>query len=126
MEKEKWGVFNENGLIKSFRTKEDAMEYEEKKKFQFQTCGFYTKEISYDWRGELMPRKQSMMGSSKYEFNPGQLDEDIHINQVRYSKLKEKIHNEIMSNFKNDPFRMDETFSIYLDVLREIKAEWKL
>lgn len=40
-----WGVFNENGLIKEFPTKEDAEKYAEKKNFTWQTCGFYVKEI---------------------------------------------------------------------------------
>ena len=42
----KWGVFNENGLIKSFLTKEEALEYEEKKNITWQTCGFFTKELT--------------------------------------------------------------------------------
>jgi hypothetical protein len=46
MSDEKWGVFNENGLIQSFSSKEDAEKLEDKYNLMFQTCGFYTKKIS--------------------------------------------------------------------------------
>jgi hypothetical protein len=41
----KWGVFNENGLIKSFPTKEEAEEHTEKCNYTWQSCGFYVKKI---------------------------------------------------------------------------------
>jgi len=71
-------------------------------------------------------RKQSMMGSSKYEYNPNQLDEDVLENAIRYRKTKELIREEILENFQKDASRMEQTFSIYLEVLREIKNEWNL
>lgn len=45
MSEEKWGVFNENGLIKSFSTEIEAENHAEKCNLTWQTCGFYTKEL---------------------------------------------------------------------------------
>lgn len=45
---EKWGVFNENGLIKSFLTEEEAEKYKDKMNLTWQTCGFYTKKLLED------------------------------------------------------------------------------
>ena len=39
----KWGVYNENGLINTFSTKEEADKEVEKLNFRFQTCGFFVK-----------------------------------------------------------------------------------
>lgn len=71
-------------------------------------------------------RKQSMMGSSKYEFNPSQLEDDIQQNIERYQKTKDLIRQEVLGNFQKDSFKMDQTLSIYLEVLRELKIEWNL
>ena len=40
-----WGLYNENGLIDSFITKDDAIEAEKKMNRRWQTCGFYVKTI---------------------------------------------------------------------------------
>ncbi|WP_050613311.1 hypothetical protein [Bacillus testis] len=71
-------------------------------------------------------RKQSMMGSSKYEFDTKQLDLDIQANIDRHRSMKESIRKEILAKLKQDAPRMEQTFSIYLEVLRDIKHEWKL
>lgn len=66
------------------------------------------------------------MGTSKYEFNPEQLDVDVQNNILRHKHQKELIHNLVMSEIKKDGSRMDQTFSIFLEVLREIKEEYTL
>lgn len=71
-------------------------------------------------------RKQSQMGSSKYEFNPEQLDIDVHNKNIKSQQQKLEIHLTIMYLLKKDAFRMDQTFSTILQVLREIKEEYNL
>lgn len=67
-------------------------------------------------------KRWSAMGSSKYEFNPNQLDIDIRKKEEHYNKKKDSINKQILSMLESEPEKMNETFSIILDVLRE----WKL
>lgn len=46
MDKKEWGVYNENGLIDSFRTEEEAEKNAEERNRRFQTCGFFVKKLS--------------------------------------------------------------------------------
>lgn len=71
-------------------------------------------------------RKQSMMGSSKYEFNPEQFDKDIQNKIDKHRQLKQSIHNSIMEFIRSEPHNMNQTFSTILEVMREIKQEYKL
>ncbi|PAD85063.1 hypothetical protein CHH57_01770 [Niallia circulans] len=71
-------------------------------------------------------RKQSMMGSSKYEFSPEQIDKDIQNKIDKHQQLKRSIHNSIMEFISSEPHKMDQTFSTILEVMREIKQEYKL
>lgn len=40
-----WGVFNENGLIDSFDTEQEANECMNTKNRMWQTCGFYIEKV---------------------------------------------------------------------------------
>lgn len=71
-------------------------------------------------------RKQSQMGSSKYEFNLEQLDIDVMNNILKAQIKKNNIKELVIDMFTNDPVRMDETFSMFCEVLREVKSEYKL
>lgn len=71
-----------------------------------------------------MKRKGSMMGSSKYEFNPKQFDIDMKKHaanvKIRREHFKEELKKLIHYNTYDS-----ENFSLILDVLREIKIENK-
>jgi hypothetical protein len=71
-------------------------------------------------------RKQSQIGSSKYEFNPEQFEIDIHNKIIKHQQQKLEIYNIIMNMLKKDPSEIDQTFSTILQVLREIKQEYNL
>jgi hypothetical protein len=66
-------------------------------------------------------RKQSQMGASKYEFNPEQFDIDVENNRLRYEDTRALIHAELTRIIEANPVRLEETFSIMLDVMREFK-----
>ncbi|SHE67277.1 hypothetical protein SAMN05444392_102319 [Seinonella peptonophila] len=68
-------------------------------------------------------KKQSNMGSSKYEFNPEQFDIDVARNHERYQQKKLEIKIKLWSMLFHEPDRVDETFNIICDVLREFKEE---
>ena len=67
-----------------------------------------------------------MMGSSKYEFNTDQFEKDIQANKERYDNQKQSIKDEIVANLHRDGSRLDETFSIYIEVLLELKSEYNI
>lgn len=69
-------------------------------------------------------RKQSQMGASKYEFNPEQFDIDVENNRLRYLDKYSQVYGELTMIMESDPTRLDETFSIILDVMREFKKEY--
>lgn len=71
-------------------------------------------------------RKYSQMGTSKYEFNPEQFEIDVSNNLQRYSVKKQTLSHKIHAILKEDPVRMDESFSMLLDILREVKTDYKL
>ena len=71
-------------------------------------------------------RKPSMMGSSKYEFNPGLFELDIKRSQERYSKKLKVIKGEVSSQFEDDPTRMKETYQMYVSVLLDMKKKFNL
>lgn len=71
-------------------------------------------------------RKGSMMGTSKYEFNPEQFDIDVANNAKRHQETKAKIYEEIKRMLESDPVRMDQTFSTMLEVMRELKTRYGL
>jgi hypothetical protein len=71
-------------------------------------------------------RKQSQMGCSKYEFNPEQFEIDIQNKIIKHQQEKQEIQTILTNILRRDAFKMDQTFSIILDVLREIKVEYKL
>ncbi|WP_147294889.1 hypothetical protein [Oceanobacillus arenosus] len=62
------------------------------------------------------------MSDGKYERNPNQLDEDLKANMERLERKKDHIEQLVLGTFKSDPVRQDETFSIFVEVLRD----WKL
>lgn len=71
-----------------------------------------------------MKRKGSMMGCSKYEFNPEQFDIDMKLHaanaEIRRGHFKEELMKLVHYNTYDS-----ENFSLILDVLREIKTENK-
>lgn len=73
-----------------------------------------------------MTKKGSMMGASKYEFNPEQFEIDVENNIKRYKNKKDSAKQEIIKILESDPTRLDESFSMVLEILREIKEKYKL
>lgn len=71
-------------------------------------------------------RKPSMMGSSKYEFNPEQFELDIKRSQERYNKKLKAIKGEISTQFVDDPTRMKETYQMYVEILMDMKKKFNL
>ncbi|MFJ8528702.1 hypothetical protein [Bacillus sp. NPDC094106] len=71
-------------------------------------------------------RKPSMMGSSKYEFHPEQFDIDVLNNKRDYEEKKKYIKQELNKMILCKPSRMGETFSMMIQALRELKAEYEL
>ena len=64
---------------------------------------------------------------SKYSYvNENQLDVDILKNKERYNLTRQDVKKEILERFKSDPVRLEETFSMYIDVLRELKNEYNI
>lgn len=71
-------------------------------------------------------RNPSMMGSSKYEFNPGLFELDIKRSQERYNDKLMAIKGEISSQFVDDPTRMKETYQMYVSILLDMKNKFSL
>jgi len=71
-------------------------------------------------------RKQSAMGSSKYEFDPNQFDIDILNNKKRYDEKLKLIKYDLEEILYQDPIRINETWSMILQNLRQMKVENKL
>ncbi|MED0951148.1 hypothetical protein P4T70_24170 [Bacillus mobilis] len=71
-------------------------------------------------------KKSSNMGSSKYEYHPEKLEKDVLNNQKRYERKSQEIKEELSRLLKNEPSRMNETFSMMLQSLRELKEEYHL
>lgn len=67
--------------------------------------------------------KQSMMGSSKYEFEPEQFDNDIRANQARYHYRYKFIEQVVQKIFWQEPARQHETMEIFIKVLRGFKDD---
>ncbi|HDK7165918.1 TPA: hypothetical protein PTV51_002191 [Clostridium botulinum] len=70
-------------------------------------------------------RKLSMMGSSKYEFNPEQFNEDIKKHREVY-KRKEKEITKILEEFINQDTYQDRNFRIITKVLKMLKIRYDL
>lgn len=71
-------------------------------------------------------RKPSQMGCSKYEFNPEQFEIDIQNKIIKQLENKQEIHTILTNILRKDAYKMDQTFSTILEVLREIKSEYQL
>ncbi|MDX5808732.1 MULTISPECIES: hypothetical protein [unclassified Bacillus cereus group] len=71
-------------------------------------------------------KKSSNMGSSKYEYNPEKFEKDVLNNEERYHGKSQEIKEELSILLKNEPSRMNETFSMMLQSLRELKEEYHL
>lgn len=70
-------------------------------------------------------RKGSMMGSSKYEFEPWKFEEDIKRNKEKY-KAKEKRTMETLEALINQDTWQRENFSVIIKHLRELKEKYNL
>ncbi|KGO12183.1 hypothetical protein NZ45_19215 [Clostridium botulinum] len=70
-------------------------------------------------------RKLSMMGSSKYEFNPEQFNEDVKKHREVY-KRKEKEITKILEEFINQNTYQDRNFRIITKVLKMLKIRYDL
>ncbi|WP_045904656.1 hypothetical protein [Clostridium botulinum] len=70
-------------------------------------------------------RKLSMMGSSKYEFEPQKFDEDIKKHREVY-KRKEKEITKILEEFINQDTYQDRNFRIITKVLKMLKIRYDL
>jgi len=63
------------------------------------------------------------MGNSKYEFEPDKLDKDIKEHQERKGRKKETIKAMFEVMLKSDPVRQEETFQMFIEILREWREE---
>ncbi|NFC28763.1 hypothetical protein EXM98_04180 [Clostridium botulinum] len=70
-------------------------------------------------------RKLSMMGSSKYEFEPQKFDEDIKKHRENYKRKEEEI-TKILEAFINQDTCQDRNFRIITKVLRILKIRYDL
>ncbi|APQ73839.1 hypothetical protein RSJ22_12175 [Clostridium botulinum] len=70
-------------------------------------------------------RKLSMMGSSKYEFNPEQFNEDVKKHRENYRRKEEKI-TKILEEFINQDTYQDRNFRIITKVLKMLKIRYDL
>lgn len=71
-------------------------------------------------------RKKHRNPDSKYAYVPEQLDKDIEANAQRVERKKEHLKEMISVEITRDPIRMEETFSVLIDVLRETKDRYGL
>ncbi|MCC5422497.1 hypothetical protein [Clostridium botulinum] len=70
-------------------------------------------------------RKLSMMGSSKYEFEPQKFDEDIKKHRENYKRKEEEI-TKILEEFINQDTYQDRNFRIITKVLKMLKIRYDL
>lgn len=66
-----------------------------------------------------MKRKGSMMGSSKYEYNPGQLEIDIQNNKKRVENLRKEIEKFLDEVIGHDPVQSRTNWNVLIQILRE-------
>ena len=67
----------------------------------------------------------SNMGASKYEFEPDKLDKDIKAHQERYERKKDTIKAMFEGMMKSDPTRQEETYQMFVEVLREWREKYE-
>ena len=65
----------------------------------------------------------SNMGASKYEFEPDKLDKDIKAHQERKERKKDTIKAMFEGMMKSDPVRQEETFNMFVEVLKDWKKQ---
>lgn len=69
----------------------------------------------------------SSMSTGKYDLAPSdQLDKDVKATIERYKQRKIEIKNLLVSEINKNPFNQKETFSMIIEILREIKQEKEL
>ncbi|PAF08686.1 hypothetical protein CHH65_13950 [Shouchella clausii] len=71
-------------------------------------------------------RKKDRNPDSKYAYDPEKLDDDIKANIQRIERKRERIKRVINEEITSEPTRMEETFSLMIDVLREKKKQYGL
>ncbi|MFB4260482.1 hypothetical protein ACE106_15170 [Shouchella clausii] len=71
-------------------------------------------------------RKKHRNPDSKYAFSPEQLDKDIEANAQRVERKKEHLKEMIGVEITRDPIHMEETFSVLIDVLQDVKKQYDL
>ncbi|WZY36107.1 hypothetical protein NSR02_07105 [Bacillus sp. FSL W8-1122] len=71
-------------------------------------------------------RKKHRNPDSKYAYDPEKLDDDIKANIQRIERKRERIKRVINEEITSEPTRMEETFSLMIDVLREKKKQYGL
>ncbi|CAL83908.1 hypothetical protein FDF29_06435 [Clostridium botulinum] len=70
-------------------------------------------------------RKLSMMGSSKYKFNPEQLNEDVKKHRENYRR-KEKEITKILEEFMNQDTWQEDNFRTITKALKLLKIRYDL
>ena len=65
----------------------------------------------------------SNMGASKYEFESDKLDKDIKAHQERKERKKDTIKAIFEGMMKSDPVRQEETFNMFVEVLKDWKKQ---
>ena len=71
-------------------------------------------------------RKKHRNPDSKYAYDPEKLDDDIKANIQRIESKREHIKRVLSEEITSEPTRMEETFSLMIDVLREKKKQYGL
>lgn len=73
-----------------------------------------------------MSKKQSQMGTSKYEFNPEQFEIDM-MNNLENYRIKYELLNDTIENwFMIEPDKMKDTYGMLINVVTNIKKKYDL
>lgn len=67
----------------------------------------------------------SQVGASKYEFNPQQFDIDMADHQRNYKERKMQYEKQLRKLIESEPHRIGENYSLVIEVLREIREDYK-
>lgn len=71
-------------------------------------------------------KKQSMMGSSKYEFHPHQFDIDMNNHLEKYQRKYELMQSTLDNWFRIEPDKMNDTYNMLINIVIDIKKKYDL
>lgn len=62
--------------------------------------------------------------SSKYGLEPYNFDEDVQANEARYATRKAEIKRQLVEIIEHDPTRMDESYELIIECLKEMRERY--